>query len=37
MVRYKAFEDVGSDLSFSIALLDGNNNGVIINKYLWKK
>ena len=30
MVRYKAFEDVGSDLSFSIALLDGNNNGVIL-------
>lgn len=30
MVRYKAFEDVGSDLSFSIALLDGNNDGVII-------
>jgi hypothetical protein len=30
MVRYKAFEDVGSDLSFSIALLDGNNNGAIL-------
>ena len=30
MVRYKAFDDVGSDLSFSIALLDGNNNGVIL-------
>lgn len=29
--RYKAFEDVGSDLSYSIALLDGNNNGVIIS------
>ena len=28
--RYKAFEDIGSDLSYSIALLDGNNNGVII-------
>jgi len=28
--RYKAFEDVGSDLSYSIAMLDGNNNGVII-------
>lgn len=30
MQRYKAFEDIGSDLSYSIALLDGNNNGVII-------
>lgn len=30
MVRYKAFEDVGSDLSFSIALLDENNDGVVL-------
>ena len=30
MVRYRAFDDVGSDLSFSIALLDGNNNGAIL-------
>ena len=30
VVRYKAFEDVGSDLSFSVALLDGENNGVIL-------
>jgi len=30
MIRYRAFDDVGSDLSFSIALLDGNNNGVIL-------
>ncbi|AJA50117.1 hypothetical protein CPAST_c40880 [Clostridium pasteurianum DSM 525 = ATCC 6013] len=30
IVRYKAFEDVGSDLSFSIALLDNNNDGVVI-------
>ena len=30
MIRYKAFDDVGSDLSFSIALLDGNNNGAIL-------
>lgn len=28
--RYKAFEDVGSDLSYSIAMLDGYNNGVVI-------
>ncbi len=30
IVRYKAFEDIGSDLSFSIALLNSNNDGVII-------
>jgi len=28
VVRYNAFDDVGSDLSFSIALLDDNDNGV---------
>lgn len=31
LVRYNAFKDVGSDLSFAIALLDGNDNGVIFN------
>lgn len=30
IMRYKAFEDVGSDLSFSIALLDDRNDGVIL-------
>lgn len=30
VIRYRAFEDVGSDLSFSISLLDENNDGVII-------
>lgn len=30
VIRYRAFEDVGSDLSFSIALLDQNNDGVIV-------
>jgi Na+-transporting methylmalonyl-CoA/oxaloacetate decarboxylase gamma subunit len=30
VIRYKAFEDVGSDLSFSIALLDDKNDGVIL-------
>ncbi len=30
MVRYRAFDDVGSDLSYSIAMLDGNNNGIVI-------
>ena len=31
MVRYNAFRDVGSDLSFSLALLDENNDGVVLN------
>lgn len=30
IMRYKAFEDVGSDLSFSVAILDDNNDGVIL-------
>ena len=30
IVRYKAFEDVGSDLSYSIALLNNKNDGVIL-------
>ncbi|WP_238886559.1 DUF4446 family protein [Clostridium sp. YIM B02551] len=30
IMRYKAFEDVGSDLSFSIALLDDNDDGVVL-------
>lgn len=30
IVRYKAFEDIGSDLSFSIAMLDDNNDGIIL-------
>lgn len=31
LVRYNAFQDVGSDLSFAVALLDGNDNGVVLN------
>lgn len=30
VIRYKAFEDVGSDLSFSLAMLDENNDGIIL-------
>lgn len=29
--RYRAFEEVGGDLSFVLALLDGNNDGVTVN------
>lgn len=31
IIRYSAFKDVGSDLSFALALLDENNNGVVLN------
>ena len=31
MVRYSAFKDTGSDLSFALALLNENNDGVILN------
>lgn len=31
IVRYNAFNDVGSNLSFAIAILDGNNNGIVLN------
>ena len=31
LVRYNAFKNVGSDLSFAIALLDRNDNGVVFN------
>lgn len=31
MVRYSAFKDTGSDLSFALALLDDNNDGVVLN------
>lgn len=29
--KYNAFENIGNDLSFSLTLLDGNNNGVCIS------
>ncbi len=31
MVRYNAFKDTGSDLSFALAMLDENNNGIVLN------
>lgn len=31
VVRYNAYKDSGSDLSFAVALLDENNNGVVLN------
>lgn len=31
IVRFNAFENVGSDLSFSIALLDNNDSGIVLS------
>ncbi len=31
IVRYNAFKDTGSDLSFALAILDAYNNGVVLN------
>lgn len=31
IVRFNAFEDTGSDLSYAIAMLDGHNNGVVLS------
>ncbi len=31
IVRYNAFDDVGSNLSFALAMLDEEENGIVIN------
>ena len=31
LVKYDAFQEMGGKLSFSLAMLDGRNNGHIIN------
>ncbi len=31
IVRYNAFQDTGSDLSFALAMLDEKNTGVVLN------
>ena len=31
IIRYNAFKDTGSDLSFALAMLDDKNNGVVLN------
>lgn len=31
IVRYSAFKDTGSDLSFALAMLNDNNDGVLLN------
>lgn len=31
VVRFAAFEDIGSDLSYAVAMLDSHNNGVVFS------
>ena len=31
LMRYNAFSDTGSNLSYSLAVLDENNNGVVLS------
>ncbi len=31
LVRYNAFRDVGSDLSFALAILNNENSGIVLN------
>lgn len=31
LVRYNAFKDVGSNLSFALAILNNKNNGIVLN------
>ena len=31
VVRFRAFEDMGSDLSYAVALLDSHNDGVVLS------
>ncbi len=37
MVRYSAFKDTGGDLSFSLALLDRNLNGVVVTSLFGRE
>ena len=31
IVRFSAFEDMGSDLSYAVAILDSHNNGIVLS------
>lgn len=37
VVRFRAFEDMGSDLSYSVALLDSHNNGVVMSSIFGRE
>lgn len=37
VVRFRAFEDMGSDLSYAVALLDAHNNGVVLSSIFGRE
>ena len=37
VVRFRAFEDMGSDLSYAVALLDSDNNGVVLSSIFGRE
>lgn len=37
VVRYNTFEDVGGDLSYAIALMDEDKNGVVLNSLYYRE
>jgi len=37
IIRYNPFSEVGSNQSFSAALLDGNNNGIVITSLFTRE
>ena len=37
VVRFRAFEDMGSDLSYAVALLDSNKDGVILSSIFGRE
>lgn len=37
VVRFAAFEDMGSDLSYAVALLDSHNNGVVLSSIFGRE
>ena len=37
MVRFRAFEDMGGDLSYAVAMLDSHNNGVILSSVFGRE
>ena len=37
VVRFRAFQDMGSDLSYAVALLDSSNNGVVLSSIFGRE
>lgn len=37
VVRFSAFKDMGSDLSYAVALLDSHNNGVVLSSIFGRE